>query len=55
MRARCVRDARLETDHIMVLSDGVITEQGDHVALMALDGTYARLFGMQARGYVEQA
>jgi ATP-binding cassette, subfamily B, bacterial len=42
-----------EADHIVVLSDGTITEQGDHDALMAVDGTYARLFSLQARGYAE--
>jgi ATP-binding cassette, subfamily B, bacterial len=38
-------------DHIVVLSDGVISEQGDHDSLIALDGTYARLFSLQAAGY----
>jgi ATP-binding cassette, subfamily B, bacterial len=42
-----------EADHIVVLSEGVIAEQGDHDALMVLDGTYARLFSLQARGYAE--
>jgi ATP-binding cassette subfamily B protein len=42
-----------EADHIVVLSDGVISEQGDHDSLMALDGSYARLFSLQARGYAE--
>ncbi len=46
-RLNTVRDA----DHIAVLSDGVISEQGDHDTLMARAGTYARLFAMQARGY----
>jgi ATP-binding cassette subfamily B protein len=40
-------------DHIVVLSDGVISEQGDHDSLIALDGTYARLFSLQAAGYAE--
>jgi ATP-binding cassette, subfamily B, bacterial len=40
-----------EADHIIVLSGGVIIEQGDHDALMARPGTYARLFSLQARGY----
>ena len=47
-RLNAIRDA----DHILVLSGGVITEQGDHDDLMALSGTYARLFSLQARGYI---
>ena len=46
-RLNAVRDA----GHILVLSDGVIGEQGDHDTLMARDGLYARLFTMQAQGY----
>jgi ATP-binding cassette subfamily B protein len=46
-RLNTIRDA----DHIIVLSDGVISEQGDHDALMARGGIYARLFSLQARGY----
>jgi ATP-binding cassette subfamily B protein len=38
-------------DHILVLADGVIAEQGSHPELMARGGTYARLFELQARGY----
>jgi ATP-binding cassette subfamily B protein len=40
-----------EADHIIVLSDGVVTEQGCHEDLMALNGVYSRLFSLQARGY----
>ena len=46
-RLNTVRDA----NHIIVLSAGVIAEQGDHDTLMAGSGTYARLFSLQARGY----
>ena len=38
-------------DHIAVISEGRITEQGDHASLMAQDGVYARLFSLQAQGY----
>jgi len=46
-RLNAVRDA----GHILVLSDGVVREQGDHDTLMARQGPYARLFTMQAQGY----
>ena len=38
-------------DAIAVLADGRVVEQGTHDALMASGGAYARLFGLQARGY----
>ncbi|MFJ6185080.1 ABC transporter ATP-binding protein [Streptomyces sp. NPDC092295] len=46
-RLGAVRDA----DSIVVLSDGRVTERGDHAALMASEGEYARLFLLQASGY----
>ncbi|WP_431933607.1 ABC transporter ATP-binding protein [Nonomuraea jabiensis] len=38
-------------DRIVVLTDGVVTEQGTHAALLAEGGTYAELFALQATGY----
>lgn len=46
-RLNAIRDA----DHIIVIADGIITEQGSHDSLMAHSGTYARLFSLQARGF----
>ncbi len=36
---------------IIVVEDGAISEAGTHQELLALDGTYARLFKLQAKGY----
>ena len=49
-RLNAVRDA----DRIIVLVDGVVTEEGDHTTLMARGGTYARLFTLQANGYGDE-
>jgi ATP-binding cassette subfamily B protein len=39
-------------ERIVVLEGGVITEQGTHDELLVVDGTYARMFNRQARGYL---
>jgi ATP-binding cassette subfamily B protein len=46
-RLNTVRDA----EHVVVLADGIVSEQGSHDALMAAGGIYARLFSLQASGY----
>ncbi|HEX6472931.1 MAG TPA: ABC transporter ATP-binding protein [Streptosporangiaceae bacterium] len=38
-------------DRIYVLAHGRVIEEGDHDALMARDGLYAELFGLQASAY----
>ena len=38
-------------DRIAVIQDGGIRELGSHEELLALGGTYARLFNLQAAGY----
>jgi ATP-binding cassette, subfamily B, bacterial len=38
-------------DQILVIQGGRILESGDHEELMRLDGHYAHLFSLQARGY----
>jgi ATP-binding cassette subfamily B protein len=38
-------------DLIVVLEHGRVTEQGSHAELTARDGTYARLYEMQAQRY----
>jgi ATP-binding cassette subfamily B protein len=42
-------------DRIVVLDGGRITESGDHDALMRRDGSYARLFRLQAARFEEAA
>jgi ATP-binding cassette subfamily B protein len=41
-------------DQIVVLEDGTISESGSHEELLVLGGTYASLFRLQARGYLER-
>jgi ATP-binding cassette subfamily B protein len=38
-------------DRIAVIENGEVTELGTHAELLALNGTYARLFNKQAEGY----
>lgn len=38
-------------DIIVVIHDGEIVEKGNHESLMALNGQYAHLFRLQAKGY----
>jgi ATP-binding cassette subfamily B protein len=49
-RLSTVRDA----DAIVVLADGMVAERGGHGDLLAAQGSYARLFGLQANGYREE-
>nr|BFE79711.1 hypothetical protein GCM10020093_023120 [Planobispora longispora] len=46
-RLGALRDA----DTIAVIDGGRVTERGSHDELVALGGTYARLFAQQAEGY----
>jgi ATP-binding cassette subfamily B protein len=36
---------------IFVIEDGEITERGTHRKLLSLDGKYAKMFNLQAKGY----
>ncbi|MEU0492321.1 ABC transporter ATP-binding protein [Nocardiopsis sp. NPDC006139] len=48
-RLGAVRDA----DLLVVLEGGRVAESGTHAELVAAGGVYARMFGLQARGYRE--
>jgi ATP-binding cassette subfamily B protein len=40
-------------DKIIVLEKGVISEAGSHEELLAQGGSYAQMFNLQARGYLQ--
>ncbi|RIV40341.1 ABC transporter ATP-binding protein [Micromonospora radicis] len=42
-----------QADHVVVLTDGKVAEQGSHDELIALDGQYARLFRLQADRFTD--
>ena len=44
-----------EAERIAVLDEGGVVETGTHDELLAAEGVYARLFGLQARGYQARA
>ncbi|MEU4771530.1 ABC transporter ATP-binding protein [Micromonospora sp. NPDC023644] len=43
----------VHADHIVVLADGAVVEQGDHETLMKAGGAYRRLFDAQAAPFVD--
>jgi ATP-binding cassette, subfamily B, bacterial len=45
--------ATRDADHVFVIEDGVVSEQGTHTELVSAGGAYARLFALQAKGYQE--
>ena len=43
----------LKADRILVVSDGIIKEQGTHRELLALDGVYKNLYETQFKHAIE--
>lgn len=41
-------------DHIVVIDQGRVLEEGTHGELLSLDGVYAKLFRLQAAGYLDE-
>lgn len=41
-------------DRIIVMNDGMITEQGTHAELLAMKGEYAKLWHHQSGGFIEE-
>ena len=46
-----ISSARM-SNKIIVLDGGIITEQGTHDELVALDGLYAKLYNLQREKYI---
>ena len=43
-----------QLDRILVLDNGIITEDGSHVSLLSKKGTYARLWAHQSGGFLDE-
>jgi ATP-binding cassette subfamily B multidrug efflux pump len=41
-------------DRILVMSNGQIVEEGSHKELLAMGGTYAKLWAHQSGGFIEE-
>jgi ATP-binding cassette, subfamily B, bacterial len=39
--------------HVLVLDEGILVEQGSHADLLARNGLYAEMYQLQARNYQE--
>ena len=44
-----------KADRILVIEQGRVIEDGSHEELLRRNGLYARLFHLQAAGYLESA